>query len=75
MGKLFEDEYRFPFTGDYRHVVVTRNWYDAIISGYLYHKSCKERWLDWFGESITMVGFGTIPRKIGNNDYCVTIVL
>jgi hypothetical protein len=24
---------------DYRHVVVTRPWYDAIVSGYLYHTS------------------------------------
>jgi hypothetical protein len=37
--------------GDYRHVVVTRNWYDALISGYLYHKSGKECWLDWFGRA------------------------
>jgi hypothetical protein len=35
--------------GDYRHVVVTRNWYDALISGYLYHKSGKECWLNYFG--------------------------
>ncbi len=49
IGKWFEMEYRLPFTSDYRHVVITRNWYDAIISGYLYHKSGKECWLDWYG--------------------------
>lgn len=27
---------------DYRHVITTRNWYDAFISGYLYHKSGRE---------------------------------
>lgn len=34
---------------DYRHVVVTRPWYDSIISGYLYHKSGAECWLDQNG--------------------------
>lgn len=48
-GRRFEDEYRLPKAMDYRHVVVTRNWYDSIISGYLYHKSGRECWLDWYG--------------------------
>ena len=30
---------------DYRTVFVTRNWFDTIISGYLYHKSGRECWL------------------------------
>jgi hypothetical protein len=34
---------------DYRHVVLTRPWYDAIVSGYLYHMSGRECWLDAFG--------------------------
>jgi len=34
---------------DYRHVVVTRPWYDSIISGFLYHKSGRECWLDQNG--------------------------
>jgi hypothetical protein len=50
-GQLFDDMFRLPSARDYRHVVVTRNWYDAIISGYLYHKSGKECWLDWFGHA------------------------
>jgi hypothetical protein len=48
-GRWFQKEFQQPTTRDYRHVVVTRNWYDSIISGYLYHKSGKECWLDWFG--------------------------
>lgn len=36
-------------SADYRHVVVTRPWYDSIISGYLYHKSGRECWLDQNG--------------------------
>ena len=31
---------------DYRDVVVTRNFYDALMSGYLYHKTGRECWLD-----------------------------
>lgn len=34
---------------DYRHVVITRPIYDSIISGYLYHKSGRECWLDQHG--------------------------
>lgn len=34
---------------DYRHVVITRPIYDSIISGYLYHKSGRECWLDQNG--------------------------
>lgn len=34
---------------DYREVFVTRNWFDAIVSGYLYHKSGRECWLDTDG--------------------------
>jgi len=30
---------------DYRHVAITRNLYDAAVSGYLYHKSGRECWL------------------------------
>jgi len=37
-------------TEDYRHVVVTRKFYDAIVSGYLYHKAHMECELDWFGK-------------------------
>jgi hypothetical protein len=48
-GSTFRYMYDRPREADYRHVVVTRNWYDALISGYLYHKSGKECWLDWFG--------------------------
>lgn len=48
-GRLFEREFFNPFISDYRHVVVTRDWYDSMISGYLYHKAGKECWLDWYG--------------------------
>ena len=34
---------------DYRHVVLTRPLHDAIISGYLYHKTGRECWLDQNG--------------------------
>ena len=36
---------------DYRHVVITRPIYDSIISGYLYHKSGRECWLDQEGNA------------------------
>lgn len=47
VGTAFRFMFDTPRLGDYRHVVVTRNWYDAIISGYLYHQSGKECWLDY----------------------------
>ena len=34
---------------DYRHVMVTRNWMDAIVSGYLYHKAGYECTIDFRG--------------------------
>lgn len=36
---------------DFRHVFVTRNWYDSMVSGYLYHKSGNECWLDINGRT------------------------
>lgn len=47
-GRLFEAAFVSP-PMDYRHVVVTRNWYDAIVSGYIHHKSGRDCWLDSFG--------------------------
>ena len=35
---------------DFRDVMIIRNIYDSIISGYLYHKEGKECWLDWYGQ-------------------------
>lgn len=35
---------------DYRDVIILRNIYDSLISGYLYHKSGRECWLDWWGQ-------------------------
>lgn len=35
---------------DYRDVVVTRNIFEALISGYLYHKTGRECWLDPHGK-------------------------
>lgn len=45
--RLLED--RNSGAADYRHVVLTRPWYEAIVSGYLYHKSGRECWLDAYG--------------------------
>jgi hypothetical protein len=42
-------EHRNSGVADYRHVVLTRPWYDAIVSGYLYHKSGRECWLSALG--------------------------
>jgi len=39
-------------TGDYRVVLVWRNIYDALISGYLYHREGKECWLTSYGEPV-----------------------
>jgi hypothetical protein len=33
-------------SADYRHVVMVRNYVEAFVSGYLYHKSGRECWLD-----------------------------
>mmetsp|Transcript_19287 Transcript_19287/g.34926 ORF Transcript_19287/g.34926 Transcript_19287/m.34926 type:complete len:211 (+) Transcript_19287:526-1158(+) len=35
---------------DYRHVLITRNWWNAIVSGYLYHKAGYECWMDYRGK-------------------------
>lgn len=43
---LLVTEKELPAQGvDYRHVLSTRNWYDAMVSGYLYHRSGRECWL------------------------------
>lgn len=34
---------------DYREVFIARDLYEMIVSGYLYHKSGKECWLDMYG--------------------------
>ena len=34
---------------DYRHLLVTRNWFDAVVSGYLYHRAGYECWLEYNG--------------------------
>jgi hypothetical protein len=39
--------------GDYRHVILARNFYEAFVSGYLYHKSGRECWLSEFGRKWT----------------------
>jgi hypothetical protein len=51
-GAMFETQYRKPLSSnDYRQIVVTRNWFESVVSGYLYHKTGRECWLDWFGHS------------------------
>ena len=44
-------DYSLPVDYDYRHLLVTRNWFDAIVSGYLYHRAGYECWIDPRGES------------------------
>lgn len=34
---------------DYRNVYLSRNWFDALISGYLYHQTGRECWLEGDG--------------------------
>jgi len=43
------DNYTLPVKSDYRHVMVTRDWFDSIVSGYLYHKAGYECWIDYRG--------------------------
>ncbi|KAG7372033.1 hypothetical protein IV203_018176 [Nitzschia inconspicua] len=44
-------DYQLPTTLDYRHVLVTRNWFDAIVSGYLYHQAGYECVMDYRGNA------------------------
>jgi len=46
----------YIYAGDYRHVVVARNIYQAVASGYLYHQSGHECWLTFNGDS--RIGMG-----------------
>lgn len=46
------DEYALPTRIDYRHVLVTRNWFHAIVSGYLYHKAGYECTIEPRGSSV-----------------------
>ena len=49
------DNATLPTRTDYRHVVVTRNWFDAIVSGYLYHRAGYECWMNARGEKRRIV--------------------
>ena len=49
-GKMRALETVRKLKADYRHVVVTRNFYDSLLSGYLYHRRHMECELDWFGK-------------------------
>jgi hypothetical protein len=44
-------DYQLPTTFDYRHVLVTRNWFDAMVSGYLYHQAGYECTMDYKGNA------------------------
>ena len=44
--------YVLPTRLDYRHVLVTRNWFHAIVSGYLYHKAGYECTIEPRGSSV-----------------------
>ena len=41
--------YTLPMERDYRHVLVTRNWREAMVSGYLYHRAGYECTIDFRG--------------------------
>lgn len=45
-----------PSDGDFRHVLVARDIYQAIASGYLYHESGHECWLTFNGQSRSEMG-------------------
>jgi hypothetical protein len=47
---------------DYRHVVMVRNFTEAFVSGYLYHKSGRECWLD--PEGIRPANGGTTRERL-----------
>jgi hypothetical protein len=45
----YEEEFQFKFKrpgSDYRHVLISSNWHNAIVSGYLYHKAGYDCWVD-----------------------------
>jgi len=52
---------------DYREVFIIRNWFDAIVSGYLYHKSGRECWLDDYGNPL--VDTHKHHWKLANPDF------
>jgi hypothetical protein len=58
-----DKRWELPTTTDYRDVLVVRNVYDALVSGYLYHKSGRECWLDPFGKPL-----GTAPAAVALNN-------
>jgi hypothetical protein len=51
-------------SADYRHVVMVRNYVEAFVSGYLYHKSGRECWLDPEGAPNHKTG-----RRQGNMEW------
>jgi len=48
---------------DYRDVIVTRDWYDSLISGWLYHKGGRECETDAYGKSSDILA----SRTFNNN--------
>lgn len=70
-GRVHKNEY--PPIGDakrpqsdYRHIYLVRNIYDALVSGYLYHRSGRECWLHPDGKERAFknghMGFGRRPN-------------
>lgn len=47
----WDQEHLFSPNTDYRDVIVLRNIYDTLVSGYLYHLSGRECWTDWYGRA------------------------
>jgi hypothetical protein len=51
-------------SADYRHVVMVRNYVEAFVSGYLYHRTGRECWLDPEGVPNNKTG-----RRQGNMEW------
>lgn len=47
----YVDEHLLDPVTDFRDVLVLRNIYSSLVSGYLYHSTGRECWLDWNGNA------------------------
>jgi hypothetical protein len=56
IDRLVDVSPHFYPRGDYRHVVMARNLYESIVSGYLYHRAGHECWLTGNGKRYDEVG-------------------
>jgi hypothetical protein len=58
--------------GDFRMIFITRNMYDALTSGYLYHKSGRECWLGSTGQPKNISRTQPVNRKNWQNILAAT---